>query len=76
MNCDGDHDGKFLAGVVLGALIGAAAGVLLAPQSGEETRKIVKQKVGTWLAKEKKIVEEKKEEVKDAAKNAIDKALG
>ena len=30
--------GKFFTGVVLGAAIGAIAGILLAPQSGEETR--------------------------------------
>lgn len=30
--------GKFFTGVVLGTAIGAIAGILLAPQSGEETR--------------------------------------
>ena len=30
--------GKFFTGVVVGAAIGAIAGILLAPQSGEETR--------------------------------------
>ena len=30
--------GKFFTGVAIGAAIGAIAGVLLAPQSGEETR--------------------------------------
>ena len=29
---------RFLAGFAIGAVIGAVAGVLLAPQSGEETR--------------------------------------
>ena len=34
-----DRNGsEFFAGLVIGGLIGAAAGVLLAPQSGEETR--------------------------------------
>lgn len=33
--------GKFLAGFVVGGALGAVAGVLLAPQSGEETREIL-----------------------------------
>lgn len=45
----------FLAGVGLGALVGAAAGLLLAPKSGAETREDLvkkfddlKSKVTTW----------------------------
>ena len=33
--------GKFLAGFVVGGALGAVAGVLLAPQSGEETRELL-----------------------------------
>jgi len=33
--------GDFLAGVFVGALIGAALGLLFAPESGEETRERV-----------------------------------
>ena len=33
--------GKFLAGVLIGGAMGAIAGVLLAPQSGEETRELL-----------------------------------
>lgn len=32
---------KFLAGFVVGGAIGAIAGILLAPKSGEETRKFL-----------------------------------
>lgn len=32
---------KFLAGFVVGGAIGAIAGILLAPKSGEETRKML-----------------------------------
>lgn len=32
---------RFLAGFVVGGAIGAIAGILLAPKSGEETRKIL-----------------------------------
>lgn len=33
--------GKFLAGFLVGGAIGAIAGVLLAPKSGEETRQMI-----------------------------------
>jgi gas vesicle protein len=36
--------GDFLAGVFVGALIGAAVGLLLAPEPGEETRERVIEK--------------------------------
>jgi len=32
---------RFLAGFIVGGAIGAIAGILLAPKSGEETRKIL-----------------------------------
>jgi gas vesicle protein len=36
--------GAFLSGVIIGGLVGAAAALLLAPQSGEETRAIIKER--------------------------------
>lgn len=42
---DSDRDlGNFLAGFVVGGLIGAAAALLMAPQSGEETRAVIREK--------------------------------
>jgi len=42
---DRDSDiGAFLAGFVVGGLVGAAAALLLAPQSGEETRTLIRDK--------------------------------
>ena len=38
--------GSFLAGVVIGGLIGAALGLLLAPQTGEELREQIDDFVG------------------------------
>ncbi len=40
---DGDL-GSFLAGFVIGGLIGAGVALLLAPQSGEETRSLIMDK--------------------------------
>ncbi len=41
-----DHDdfGAFLIGFVVGGIAGAVAALLLAPQSGEETRALIKDK--------------------------------
>ena len=36
--------GAFIAGMVIGGLVGAAVALLLAPQSGEETQKLIKEK--------------------------------
>lgn len=36
--------GSFLVGFVLGGIAGAAAALLLTPQSGEETRTVIKEK--------------------------------
>jgi len=35
--------GKFLAGFIVGGAVGAIAGILLAPQSGEETRSMLSE---------------------------------
>ena len=41
-----DHDdfGAFLIGFLVGGLTGAVTALLLAPQSGDETRTIIKEK--------------------------------
>ena len=36
--------GAFVAGFLVGALVGAAAAMLFAPQSGEETRLVIRDK--------------------------------
>ena len=41
---DRDNFGSFLSGFVVGGLTGAIVALLLAPQSGEETRKQIKEK--------------------------------
>jgi gas vesicle protein len=41
---DRDEFGAFLVGFVVGGLAGAVTALLLAPQSGEETRTVIKEK--------------------------------
>ena len=40
---------KFITGVLAGALIGTAIGMLLAPKPGIETRQIVRERAGEYL---------------------------
>jgi gas vesicle protein len=41
---DRSGGGEFIAGFLVGALVGAAAAMLFAPQSGEETRVVIRDK--------------------------------
>jgi len=43
-NGNGGDMGAFFAGFLVGGLVGAATALLLAPQSGEETREQIRQK--------------------------------
>lgn len=40
----GDKSGEFLTGFILGGLVGAAVALLLAPQPGEETRSLLRER--------------------------------
>jgi gas vesicle protein len=53
---DGESSTKFFAGLMLGAVVGAAVALLYAPQSGSETRRIVKEKASAIKEKASKIV--------------------
>jgi len=46
-----DSGSGFVTGLIMGALIGVVVGFLYAPQSGTETRRLVKEK--TEIIKEK-----------------------
>jgi len=42
---DNDSDlGSFMAGILIGGLIGAGVALLMAPQSGEETREMLRER--------------------------------
>ena len=65
-----DDFGSFMAGFLIGGLAGAVTALLLAPQSGEETRKYISEK-GVEL-KDKAVVTY--EEALQAAEKAADDA--
>ncbi len=48
---DDDRGGRtFAVGILLGALIGAGVALLVAPQSGEETRRIIRRRARSLAA--------------------------
>lgn len=68
----------FLGGVICGAFVGAAAGILLAPQSGEETRGYLQSRLDeiraealeAYEARRKELLEEFEKAKKGAPKAA------
>ena len=60
----------FLAGLTVGALIGTAAALLLAPQSGARTRRQIARKAEEWTD----AAEETLEDARDDARDLADKA--
>lgn len=64
--------GKFVLGAALGAIAGAAAGILFAPKSGKETRKIIGDKTKEYVEKGKEMVEKGTEATKEKIKEAAD----
>jgi gas vesicle protein len=42
-NSNNNNGGAFLAGAILGGLIGTITGILIAPRSGRETRRLLKK---------------------------------
>lgn len=69
-NRDDDNNALIylLAGVGLGAIIGAAAGILLAPKAGEETRGEIAEKYKELRSKTEEWIAEQR------AKRAVDSA--
>ena len=62
-----EHSGPgFGTGLVLGGIIGALAGLLLAPRSGEETRAQVKVSTAGLRQKAEELTAEAKERVREA----------
>ena len=59
----GRDDGSFMKGILLGAAVGAAAGILFAPKPGAETRADIKKKAGE--------LQEKSEDLYAQAQKAV-----
>lgn len=67
---DRDEFGAFLVGFIVGGLAGAVAALLLAPQSGEETRAIIKERSIELRDKASLEAEEAWKRAEEAAKEA------
>ena len=66
---------KGLGKFVLGAAVGAGLGILFAPRSGKETRKMLKEKMDDLVNKAKELDKEEVKEVVIAKINEIKEEL-
>ena len=66
--------GAFLIGFAVGALTGAVVSLVMAPQSGEETRKLIKEKAIELRDKSAETYEETKLKAEEVYKEATHKA--
>jgi gas vesicle protein len=71
-----EHDdfGSFLGGFLLGGIAGAIVALLFAPQSGEETRALIKEKAIELRDKSADTFEDLSVKTQAAAKEAVKKA--
>ena len=68
---DSDSEfGAFLSGFVIGGLVGAAAALILAPQSGEETRAQIRQRSIELREQALESAEEARKRAEEAAAHA------
>ena len=71
---DRDDFGAFLIGFIVGGLTGAITALLFAPQSGEETRIMIKDKAIELKDQTSETVGETLSKAEAAAKDAVNKA--
>ncbi len=72
---DNSNDlGAFLAGFVIGGLVGAATAIILTPQSGEETRSIIASKSNDLLQSGGARVQQVRESAGAYSQEYLDKA--
>ncbi len=71
---DRDDFGAFLIGFIVGGLTGAITALLFAPQSGEETRTLIKDKAIELKDQTSETVGETLGKAETAAKDAINRA--
>jgi gas vesicle protein len=65
--------GAFVMGFIVGSLSGAIVSLLLAPQTGEETRQIIKDRAIELKDKGQSTFEETKKKAEEAYKEALSK---
>lgn len=68
--------GGFAKGALWGAITGAVVGLLFAPRSGKETRKIIKDKAEDYSQKGRDLVEKGAEGAKEMVKKGQDYLKG
>ena len=71
---DRDDFGAFLVGFIVGGLTGAVSALLFAPQSGDETRTLIKDKAIELRDQTSETVSETLEKAEAYAKDAVTKA--
>ncbi len=71
-----DNFGAFLAGLLLGGLAGGITALLFAPQSGEETRTIIRDKAIELRDQANETMEETLSKAEKAATDAVKQAEG
>lgn len=71
---DRDNFGTFLFGFLLGGITGAVVALLYAPQSGDETRAVIKEKAIELADKTGDSLEESYTKAEQAANDAVSKA--
>ena len=70
--CETERSGGFGAGVLMGAVVGLAIGVLYAPRAGKETRAMLREKGEEAKDRAEEIIEVARER----AKKIVDDARG
>jgi gas vesicle protein len=74
MSDHNDNFGAFLAGILLGGLAGGITALLFAPQSGEETRTIIRDKTIELRDKANETLEETMSRAEKAANDTVKQA--
>ena len=66
--------GEFIAGFLVGALVGAAAALLMAPQSGEQTRTLIRDKGIELGHRAEELTEDARRRAEELQAEALDRA--
>lgn len=59
--------GKFIVGALVGGVVGAALGMLLAPRSGNETREMIREELDNQMREVSDTLKEKSDTIKEKA---------